>query len=195
MKKHRLYSSGKNFFIWNLWIFFKGSINSLYTFVTKHIFMARESSSVFIRLSSELLLLFGSSVVSDSLRPHGMQPARLLCPWDFPGKSTGVGSHFLLQGIFPTQGWNPHLLHWQADYIAQNSLEHRDGISLCSKISAQLTKIPLFFLDTYLDRQGRGLWWPELHCLTSSQQSHLNEAGRNQPQLAHSDAEAMPGKS
>ena len=31
-----------------------------------------------------------------------LQPARLLCPWDFPGKNTGVGCHFLLQGIFPT---------------------------------------------------------------------------------------------
>ena len=57
------------------------------------------------------------------------------------------------QGIFPTQGWNPHLLHWQADYIAQNNLEHRDGISLCSKISAQLTKIPLFFwIPTLTDK-------------------------------------------
>ena len=36
------------------------------------------------------------SVVSDSLWPHGLQPTRLLCPWDFPGKSTGVGCHCLL---------------------------------------------------------------------------------------------------
>ena len=36
---------------------------------------------------------------------------RLLCPWDFPGKSTGVGCHFLLQSIFPTQGLNPGLPH------------------------------------------------------------------------------------
>ena len=36
---------------------------------------------------------------------------RLLRPWDFPGKSTGVGCHFLLQGIFPTQELNPGLLH------------------------------------------------------------------------------------
>ena len=36
------------------------------------------------------------SVVSDSQRPHGLQPTRLLCPWDFPGKSTGVGCHCLL---------------------------------------------------------------------------------------------------
>ena len=36
------------------------------------------------------------SVVSDSWRPHVLQPPRLLCPWDFPGKSTGVGCHRLL---------------------------------------------------------------------------------------------------
>ena len=33
--------------------------------------------------------------------------ARLLCPWDFPGKNIGVGCHLLLQGIFPTQGIEP----------------------------------------------------------------------------------------
>ena len=37
------------------------------------------------------------SVVSDSSRPHGLQPTRLLRPWDFPGKSTGVGCHCLLR--------------------------------------------------------------------------------------------------
>ena len=51
------------------------------------------------------------SVVPDSLWPHGLQPTRLLCPWDLPGKDTGVGCHFLLQGIFPIQGLNPGLLH------------------------------------------------------------------------------------
>ena len=34
--------------------------------------------------------------MSDSLRPRGLQPTRLLCPWDFPGKCTGVGCHCLL---------------------------------------------------------------------------------------------------
>ena len=38
------------------------------------------------------------SVVPDSLQPSRLQPTRLLCPWDFPGKDTGVGCHFLLQG-------------------------------------------------------------------------------------------------
>ena len=39
------------------------------------------------------------SVVPDSSRPHGLQPTRLLRPWDFPGKSTGVGCHCLLRNI------------------------------------------------------------------------------------------------
>ena len=46
-----------------------------------------------------------------SLRPHGPQPNRLLCPRDYPGKNTGVACHALLQGIFPTEGLNLRLLH------------------------------------------------------------------------------------
>ena len=46
-----------------------------------------------------------------TLRPHGLEPARLLCPWDSPGKNTGVGFHSFLQEIFPTQGSNLGLLH------------------------------------------------------------------------------------
>ena len=45
---------------------------------------------------------------------------RLLCPWNFPGKNTAVGCHFLLRGIFLTQRWNAHLLcllHWQVDSL------------------------------------------------------------------------------
>ena len=59
------------------------------------------------------------SVVSDSLWPHGLKPTRLLGTWDSPGKNTRVCCHFLLQGIFPTQGLNPlfllgrwNLYHW-----------------------------------------------------------------------------------
>ena len=46
------------------------------------------------------------SVMSDSLQPHGLHS-----PWNSPGQNTGVDSHSLLQGIFPTQGSNPGLLH------------------------------------------------------------------------------------
>ena len=58
--------------------------------------------------------------VLSSLWPCGMQPTRLLCPLNFPAKNTGVGCHFLLQGIFLAQGLNPnllHLLHRQADSL------------------------------------------------------------------------------
>ena len=51
------------------------------------------------------------SVLSNSLWPHGLQPARLLCLWNSSGKNTRVGIHSLLQGIFQTQGSNPGLLH------------------------------------------------------------------------------------
>ena len=51
------------------------------------------------------------SFESDSLGPHGLYPTRLLCPRDFQGKNTEVGSYSLLQGIFPTQGSNLGLPH------------------------------------------------------------------------------------
>ena len=54
---------------------------------------------------------FSRSVVSNSLRLHALQPARLLCSWNSPGKNTGVDSHSLIQGIFLTQKLNPGLLH------------------------------------------------------------------------------------
>ena len=53
--------------------------------------------------------------MSHSLCPYGPWTARLLCSWDSSGKNTGVGCYALFQGIFPTQGSNPHLLclvHW-----------------------------------------------------------------------------------
>ena len=53
--------------------------------------------------------MHSGSVMSNSKTP------RFLCPWNLPGKNTAVGCHFLLQGIFPTQGSNLYLLHWQED--------------------------------------------------------------------------------
>ena len=49
-------------------------------------------------------------IIHGFVGPHGLQPTRVLCPWDSPGKNTGVGCHALLQGIFLTQGSNSHLL-------------------------------------------------------------------------------------
>ena len=57
-------------------------------------------------------------VVPKSFVASWTEAASLLCPWDLPGKNTGVCCYFLFQGIFPTQGSNLSLLcllHWQAD--------------------------------------------------------------------------------
>ena len=54
------------------------------------------------------------------LRALRLSPARLLSPWNSPGKNTGVDCHFLIQGISPTLGLNPcllHLLHWQVSFF------------------------------------------------------------------------------
>ena len=65
------------------------------------------------------------SVVSNSFRPHDLQPRKLLCPWNFTDKNTGVGGHYLIQGIFLNQGSNLsplHLLHWYVDSLPLNHL-------------------------------------------------------------------------
>ena len=64
----------------------RGSILGIYLILLKHACMLRYFS------------------LSDSLRPSGLQPTRLFCPWDSPAKNAGVGCHGLLQGIFPDRG-------------------------------------------------------------------------------------------
>ena len=56
-----------------------------------------------------MLLLFSPLVTSDSFATAQTVAHQTTHPWDFPGKNTGAGCHFLLRGIFPTQGSNPHL--------------------------------------------------------------------------------------
>ena len=57
------------------------------------------------------------AVMFNSLRPHGLQPARLLCPWSSPGKNTGVGCYFLLQGILPEPDVKPTSFALQVDSL------------------------------------------------------------------------------
>ena len=68
---------------------------------------------------TSVLKVFACSATQSclTLQSHGLQPAKLLWPWDSPGKNTGVGCHFLLQGIFLTQGLNLHVLPSQADSL------------------------------------------------------------------------------
>ena len=79
------------------------------------------------------------------LQPHGLQPTSLLRPWDFPGRNTGVGFHSLLQGIFPTQGSNLGLLHWQVDSLL---LSHQGSPNAKVPIF-QLLPVLIFIVATY----------------------------------------------
>ena len=76
------------------------------------------------------------SVVSDSLWPLVcMFPTKLLCPWNFSGRDTGMSSHFLLQGFLPTHGSNLHLLHclhcsWILHQLTQQESPHKHLLSI-----------------------------------------------------------------
>ena len=81
-----------------------------------------------------------------------MEPTRLLCPWDSPGKNTGVGYYALLQGIFLTQGLNPRLLsflHWQGSSSSPTPLgkpkPSSSGFHL-ERIIKPESSVPWFFL-------------------------------------------------
>ena len=86
---------GVFFFFWK---FAGDTYHSPPSFVTLQRSQTKSLSSFHL-----LRVSISCSVTSDSLQPHRLWPTRLLCPWDFPGKNTGVGCHFLLQGIFLTQ--------------------------------------------------------------------------------------------
>ena len=120
---------------------------------------------------SKVWTSFCCSVMSSSLRPHGLYPARLLCPWDFPGKNTGVGCHFLLQGIFLTQGSNLSLLHWQADSLMPSCqgpslYSYNSKTSFELGILACLTQRSTVICDKPAVPKPRsktpGIKWPEL---------------------------------
>ena len=90
------------------------------------------------------------SVMSNSLRSYVLYSARLLCPLDFPGKTTGVDCHFLLQGIFPTKGLNLHLLwllHWQADSLPLSHLG-----------SPFWTRPPRGKCNAHIDQKSQDFW-------------------------------------
>ena len=76
----------------------------------------------------------GPSVVSSSLWARGLRSARLLCPWDSPGKDPGVGCHSLFQGIFLTKGLNPSHPH------RGQKLYHPPDHSNCSPVENKTLK-------------------------------------------------------
>ena len=71
----------------------------------------REQRKCFPRLRDFVCVCVSFSVTSNSLEPHELRLTRPLCPWNSPSKNPGVSCYSLFQGMFPTQGLNPGLLH------------------------------------------------------------------------------------
>ena len=88
------------------------------------------------------------SVVSDSLRPHGLYPAKLLYLWDSPGKNNAVGCHFLLQGISQTQGSPRPRDQTRVSCISKWVLYHgvNQGSPLFSVLASSFLKVMSFIL-------------------------------------------------
>ena len=89
------------------------------------------------------------SVVSDSLQPHGLQPTRLLRPWDFPGKSTGVGCHHLLQ----TQLLRPINIS-----TIQIGFPRMEGRKICQLPIHSLLPVVLKLDTTVVQNSPRKMW-------------------------------------
>ena len=96
--------------------------------------------------------------MSDSLFPYGLQLTRLLCPWDFPGKNTGVGCHSLLQGIFLTQGLQ-HCRHQWSPTIIMDILKYNCGF-IC--FSMQLVFASCIFDSLFIHTKYCFLFFKEL---------------------------------
>ena len=129
-----------------------------------------------------LPLLVGGLVTKSyqTLQSYELLPTRLLCPWDFIGKNTGEGCHFLLQKIFPTQGSNPCLLHcWQSPTLQVNSLLTESQLDLppsfpncylCAATWSEILHAPLREKSRFPMLSGSPqskFWWFIFQCKTS----------------------------
>ena len=91
--------------------------------------------------------------------PMDSSPTRHHCPWNFPGKKTGAGCHFLLQGIFPPQGSNLcllHLLHWQVDSLP---LQHLGIRNKEIYFYWNVVKFPITSQPLYRERKVKCVFW------------------------------------
>ena len=118
--------------------------------------------------------------MSNSSRPHGLQPTRLLHPWNFPGKSTEVGCHFLLHEILPTQGSNPGLPHCRQMLYR---LSHQGSLQFSSVVQSCLT------LCNPMNRSMPGL--PVHHQFPEFIQNHVHRV-RDAIQPSHPLSSSSP---
>ena len=109
--------------------------------------------------------------MSDSSQPHGLQPTRLLCPWDFPGKSTGVGCHRLLHIPLFIEGYSIKHLSQTAPFLS---------LALPSCLSLYAPVLP--FIQVVHSVQPE-LSETELSCALSSPEKSESEVTQSCPTL------------
>ena len=100
------------------------------------------------------LLLFSPSVMSDSLRPHGLKPTRFLCPWNSPGKNTGAGCHFLLQGNLPDPGIKHVSLALAGGFFTTEALGKPPGLTTLQLRDPGCLSVTLQHLRVYNGKRG-----------------------------------------
>ena len=115
-------------------------------------------------------MCIGRSVVSASLQPHGQ---RRICPWDSPGKNSGVGSHSFLYGISPnlgTEAGSPALMVPVVKNLPANSRDIKDTGSIPgpgrTPGGGHSNPLQYSWLENPMDR---GAWWATIHRVTKSQ--------------------------
>ena len=94
-------------------------------------------------------------ICSDSVKPQGLQPSRLLCPWDFPGKNTGVGCYFLLQETFLNQGSNPGLQHCRQILYCLSQCPHSQWHKEANSDVLNPRSVVILFCSTFLIPRNR----------------------------------------
>ena len=117
--------------------------------------------------------------MSDSARPHRRQPTKLPHPWDSPGKNTGVGCHFLLQGIFSTQGSNLGLPRCrQTLFLSEPPGKPYSCIKKNEIISSSMTWIDLeTVILSEVSQTGKGEFYSDEHFIYYCRQESLKRNG------------------
>ena len=135
-----------------------------------------------------------------TLQPHGLQLFKLLCPWDSPGKNTGVGYHCPLQGIFLTQGSNARLLHCKVDSLpTEPSRKSYHGVGCHCLLRLIVVRLANSQLHIYFKITFQKAWhWDfDWNCINFIQSfgKKLYPDSNNFPQQKHSLSLPLDGLS